>query len=181
MSEMDEFEYVLKIPKDRVGVIIGQNGKTKENIEFETKTHITVTKEGEVTIKGNSFESWLAKQIIKAIGRGFSPAKALLLLNDNYGFELIEMKNWAKTENSMKRLKGRVIGENGRSKSEIERITDSKISVYGKTIAVIGKTKKLLMAKKAIEMLLSGSRHSTVFSMLEKENIKLEKEEILGG
>lgn len=177
---MKEFEYVLKIPKDRVGVLIGQDGKTKKDIELETKTHLAITKEGEITIKGNSFESWITKQIIKAIGRGFSPMKALLLLKDDYGFELIELKNWAKTENSMKRLKGRVIGENGRSKNEIEKATDSKISVYGKTIAVIGKTKKLLIAKKAIEMLLSGSRHSTVFAMLEKENTKLKREEILG-
>jgi ribosomal RNA assembly protein len=84
MIEMEESEYMLRIPKDRVGVLIGQNGKTKDDIETKTKTRLNITKEGEVTIEGSSFESWIAKQIVKAIGRGFSPANALLLLKDDY-------------------------------------------------------------------------------------------------
>ena len=178
---MDDFEQILKIPKERIAVLIGTKGKTKKEIEEKTHTHLDVSKEGEVTIKGeNSFDTWLTKDIVKAIGRGFSPEKALTLLEEGMQFEIINLRDWAKTENSMRRLKGRVIGEKGRAKETIERLTETYISVYGKTICVIGETKRVMAAKRAIEMLLSGSKHSTVFSMLEKERKRWKKEELLG-
>ena len=177
---MDNFEQVLKIPKERVAVLIGTKGETKEEIEEKTHTSLEISKDGEVKITGDSFDAWLTQKIVKAIGRGFSPKKALLLLKEGYQFEIIELKEWAKNENSMKRLKGRVIGEKGKSKDTIERTTETYISVYGKTICVIGETQRALIAKRAIEMLLSGSKHSTVFSMLEKERKILKKEEIIG-
>jgi len=177
---MDNFEQILKIPQERIAVLIGTKGESKKSIEEKTNTQLTISKEGEVRIKGGSFETWITKQIIKAIGRGFSPKKALLLLNNDYQFVLIELKDWAKTENSMKRLKGRVIGEKGKSKEIIERLTESYISVYGKTICIIGESKRVMIAKKAIEMLLSGSKHSTVFSMIENKRKKWKKEELVG-
>ena len=166
---MEEFKQVLNIPMARIAVVIGKNGETKKRIETETKTKIDISKEGEVTITADdSFNAWLTKSIIKAIGRGFSPDVALLLL-DEYVFELIEMKEWAKTEKAMERLKGRVIGEKGKSREKIEELTDSYISVYGKTIGIIAKADKMPFVRKAVEMLLSGRRHPTIFRMLEDE------------
>jgi ribosomal RNA assembly protein len=177
---MDNFEQILKIPKERIAVLIGTKGETKKEIEEKTHTQLNITREGEVSITGNSFDTWITKQIVKAIGRGFSPKKALTLLEEDSQFEIIELKDWAKTENSMKRLKGRVIGEKGKAKDTIERLTETYISVYGKTICIIGESKRVMAAKKAIEMLLSGSKHSTVFSFLEKERKRWKKEELLG-
>ncbi len=172
---------LLKIPKKRVAILIGTSGETKKEIEEKTKTKIKVDTEGAVEIGGDSFDAWITKKIVKAIGRGFSPKKALLILNEGYISELIELKNWAKTDKSMLRLKGRVIGKEGKSKRTIEEVTQTYISVYGKTICIIGKTKKVLLAKRAVEMLLSGCQHSTVFKMVERERKKWEKERILGG
>ena len=39
----EEFSYTLKIPKDRVGVLIGKSGDIKKNIESVTKTKINRT------------------------------------------------------------------------------------------------------------------------------------------
>ena len=177
---MDDFEQILKIPKERIAVLIGTKGNTKKEIEDKTHTHLTISKEGDVTIKGGSFDTWITKEIVKAIGRGFSPEKALTLLEEGMQFEIINLKDWTKTENSMKRLKGRVIGEKGKAKETIERLTETYISVYGKTICIIGESKRVIAAKRAIKMLLSGSKHSTVFSMLEKERKRWKKEELLG-
>ncbi|HDQ59818.1 MAG TPA: RNA-processing protein, partial [Candidatus Woesearchaeota archaeon] len=111
---MDEYEQELKIPKERIAVVIGTNGKTKSKIEKETNTKVDISKEGLVEIvSDNSLDSWIARQIVKAIGRGFSPEHAFMLLDESSSFELIEMKDWAKNESQMKRLKGRVIGEDG--------------------------------------------------------------------
>ena len=51
-----------------------------------------------------------------AIARGFNPELSLLLLKPDYAFEIVQIKDYAKTKNSMLRLKGRVIGQEGKSR-----------------------------------------------------------------
>ena len=81
-----------------------------------------------------------------------------------------------KNKNTMERLKGRVIGTGGKSREEIERLTDTYISVYGKTIGIIGEVEHVSLARDAVAMLLQGSMHKTVYQYLEKK-----KKEILFG
>jgi len=178
---MDEYSQLIKIPKERVAVLIGTKGVTKRGIEEKTKTKIKVSAEGDVEISGESYDTWITRQVVKAIGRGFSPEKALLLLEDEYAFEIIELTDFASNDNAMTRLKSRVIGTEGKARETIEEITRCQISVYGKTISIIGKTENLFVAKKAIEMLLTGAQHATVYKMLETERKEMYKKEILGG
>jgi ribosomal RNA assembly protein len=51
-------------------------------------------------------------------------------------------------------------------------MTKTKISVHGNTIAIIGKWDNLLLAKKAVEMILEGKMHSTVKRFLEENVIE---------
>jgi len=93
-------------------------------------------------------------------------------LDEEYYLEIIDIKDFSgKSKNRMKVLKGRVIGSEGKAKKMIERYTDTKISIYGKTISIIGKWDKIIIAKKAVEMLLSGSLHSSVYKFLEKQKV----------
>ena len=49
-----EYNYELKMPKERIAVLIGKAGETKKSIENATKTKINVDSvEGEVTIRGD--------------------------------------------------------------------------------------------------------------------------------
>ena len=77
----------------------------------------------------------------------------------------------------MERLKGRVIGKGGKSREEIERLTETHISIYGKTISIIGETMQVSLARDALAMLLNGSMHKTVYQFLEKKK----KEQLFGG
>ena len=178
IGEQEEFTYELKIPQERVAVLIGTNGTTKREIEETTKNKLEISKEGDVTISGNDgLELYVTKEIIKAIARGFNPKIALLLLKQDYTLEIIDMKTIAgKSKNTLLRLKGRVIGKGGKSREEIERLTDCNISVYGKTVGIIGETQAVSLARRAIAMLLQGSMHKTVFRFLEKQK----KEMIFG-
>jgi len=83
---MEELLHELKIPKERVAVLIGKSGETKKEIEKATKTHIEVdSKEGDIFIKANDgLAIYTAKEVITAIGRGFNPEIALLLLKVDY-------------------------------------------------------------------------------------------------
>jgi ribosomal RNA assembly protein len=177
----EDYEQHLKIPKERVAVLIGSKGQSKKEIETATKTKIQVDSEGAVTIKGESFNTWMARQVVKAIGRGFSPKNSMLLTDEDYGFELIELSDWANNDKQMTRMKGRVIGTAGKSKDAISELMDCHISVYGKTIGIIGPIDRIQIARKAVEMLLGGAMHSTVYRMLEGERKKLRRREILGG
>lgn len=177
-----EFRYELKIPKDRIAVLIGKKGSTKNEIEVATKSSINVdSKEGDVFIKGeDGLGMYAARETIKAISRGFNPDVALLLLKQDYLFEIINIKDYAKTRNSELRLKGRVIGKNGKSRKTIEELTGCYISVYGKSIGIIGETERALNARQAVDSLLKGSTHASVYKFLEKKKKKFTLNQIKG-
>ena len=172
MMNEEEFSYELKIPEERVAVLIGTNGKTKNEIEMATKSSLDITKDGDVTITGDDgLDLYTTKEIVKAIARGFNPKIALLLLKSDYALELIDMKDISgKSKNTLQRLKGRVIGKGGKSREEIERLTECNISIYGKTVGIIGESGQVSIARQAVAMLLQGSMHKTVYQFLEKKN-----------
>jgi ribosomal RNA assembly protein len=168
---MEDYAYELRIPKERVAVLIGKNGEVKKEIENLTKTELDIdSKEGDVKIQGQDpLLLYSAREIIRAIGRGFNPETALLLIKQDYGFELINMNDYAKTKNDLIRLRGRLIGEEGKARKLIEQLADIHMVVYGKTTGILGRIEDLPKARKAIEMLLKGSPHSNVYKMLEKK------------
>ena len=174
----EEFSDELKIPEERIAVLIGEDGVIKKEIENQTQTAINITSDGEVTIRGNDgLNLHLAHEIVKAIGRGFNPKIALLLTKTDYSLELIELRDIAgKNKDMMQRYKGRIIGQQGKAREELERLTDTNISVYGKTVAIIGESGQALLARKAIGMLIDGAMHRSVYRYLEKQK----KEQLFG-
>ncbi|HII17151.1 TPA: RNA-processing protein [Candidatus Woesearchaeota archaeon] len=175
---MNEFLVDLKIPKERVAVLIGKDGSIKRAIEKSTNTSITVdSKEGDVIIRGeDGLGLFNAKEVIRAVGRGFNPEIAELLLKTDYVFELLDITDYAgKSKTGLLRLKGRVIGREGKSRKQIEDLSEAYVSVYGKTVAIIGCPESAAVAKKAVESLLGGSTHAGVYKWLEKQRRQLKQ------
>lgn len=174
----------LKIPKDRVGVLIGKKGEVKKQIALRAHAKIEVDSEtGEVLIKGDDSVGLLdAKNVILAIGRGFSPEIAMQLFNEENVMEYIDITDFTgKEKKKMARMRGRVIGESGKARRNIELLTETNISVYGKKISVIGLPEKTAIARLALEMLLSGSPHGNVYRMLEKKRRDFYKQRFANG
>ena len=171
-SSADEFSHTLKIPADRVGVLIGTSGSMKKHIERATNTQISVdSKEGEVTITSDDgINLYDAREVIHAIARGFNPEVAMRLLKGEYSLEIIDIADYAgKSKNTADRLRGRVIGAEGKARREIEHLTDTSIQVYGKTIAIIGEIEHVSNARHAVGNLLAGATHAAVYRFLEKK------------
>lgn len=178
MEDDQEFSYEIKIPQERIAVLIGKDGESKKELEEATQSKIDVSAEGDVIIIGkDSLLLFTAKEIVHAVARGFNPKIALQLLKTDYALEIIDLKDVAgKNKNMMERIKGRVIGTQGKSRAEIERLTDTHVSVYGKTIGIIGEVSHVGIAKQALAMLVEGSMHKTVYQFLERK-----RREILFG
>lgn len=174
---MAHYAYELKIPQERLAVLIGTDGSVKKELESLTSTAIRIdSKEGDIFITGSDpIGLYNIREIIQAIGRGFNPEIAKLLLKPDYCFEVVNLQEYCKTKNDMIRLKGRVIGTDGKSRRLIESLSEVNISVYGKTIAIIGEAQKVMVARKAVDSLLTGSTHSKVYRWLESQRRETKK------
>ncbi len=160
----------VKIPRERIAVLIGEKGSVKRDIERRTNTKINIedTSVSIDSMDDNSMNELTARNIALAIGRGFRPEIALRLLNEEFTLEILYLRDFANTQRAIKRIKSRVIGENGRAKGTIENLTNTYISIYGKTIAIIGSYDDVPVAKEAITRLIEGYRHASVYRFLEK-------------
>ncbi len=177
---MAEYLYDTKIPKERIAVLIGKDGETKKQIESALNVKLRIdSNEGDVFLEGkDALGLYCAGEVVKAVGRGFNPDIALLLLKQDYILEIVNMAGYIKSKKSIIRLKGRVIGAEGRSRKIIEEFTETYISVYGKTIGIIGLSEKVAVARKAVELLLNGSPHSTVYKWLEKRRRDMKRKDL---
>ena len=169
---------VVKIPSERVGVLLGASGETKDYLEERMKVSLSVDTDGEVEISGEPLEEFIAKDVVKAIGRGFDPQVALKLLSDDYGFKIIDLRDFSNNEKSMHRIIGRIIGEKGRTKQIITEEVGSLVAVYGHTVSVISTLDTLDYAMTAIFKLIEGANHSTVYAYLEKCRRKINEAEV---
>jgi ribosomal RNA assembly protein len=170
----------MNIPKDRVGVLIGPRGATKKRLEAETGAKLLVDSEsGEVQIDRGAAKDQLAAlkslDIIKAIGRGFAPQKAFKLLNDNIYLEIIDLTELVgDSPRSLARVKARIIGEEGRARRYISRLTGTEIVVYGKTVCILGDAENASLAKETIYKIIEGLPHNAVFRFLERAHKRLD-------
>lgn len=156
---------IVRIPEGRKAVLIGPEGRTKRSIEEQTRTKLTV-RDG-VTIEGqDGLDVYTAAQVVKAIGRGFAPEQAFLLLDEEAQLHVITLREHS--ERMRKTMTARLVGSGGRAKKLIEKYTGCAMAVYGKTVALIGTPAQLRSAAEAVDAILNGRSHSFVFHGLEK-------------
>jgi ribosomal RNA assembly protein len=164
-----------KVPLDRIGVLIGENGKVKTEIMKRTRTKITVdSSTGMVIIEPESpnvppFMVMKAQEVVRAIAYGFPPDKALKLLDEDQILVIVDLKQYVgDSPNHLQRIKGRIIGEKGKARKTLEEMTGTYIVVYDNYVAIIGDYETANIAKQAIEMLIQGRQHSTVYRFVER-------------
>ncbi|MFB6071948.1 MAG: pre-rRNA-processing protein PNO1 [Halobacterium sp.] len=163
----------VKIPQDRIGALIGDGGETLRRIEQAAEVELDVdSQDGAVAIEqvGDPIRGMQAPDIVRAIGRGFKPDEALSLLDDEMRmFETINIERAARNDNDLRRKKGRLIGEDGRTRELMEELTGATVVIYGSTFGVIGQPREVEVARSAAEMLLDGAPHGAVYSFLERK------------
>lgn len=179
------FNQTIRIPKERVAVVIGRGGETKRKLEELLNVKIKIDGDsGDITISSSdsSFmdsDPFKAVQIIEAIGRGFSPERSRRLLQDDNYLETVDLRDYVgKSKNALQRVRGRIIGLKGKARRVLEELTGAYISVYGHTVACIGNETQNRLAKAAVIELAQGSEHKVVYSALQRERTKAKLERL---
>ncbi|MGM0591974.1 MAG: KH domain-containing protein [Halobacteriota archaeon] len=164
----------VKVPQDRIGVLIGDGGETMRRIERRAEVRLDIDSEsGSVAIDsvGDPLTGIVAPDIVRAIGRGFTPDEALSLLDDEMRmFELIDIEEATRNKNDLQRQKGRLIGENGRTRQLMEELSGADVVIYGSTLGIIGQPAEVETVRRAVGMILDGAPHGAVYSFLERRH-----------
>jgi len=139
--------------------------------EIEKKLNVKIVRSQEIlSIEGDDYLNLLkAKKIFEALNLGFEKEVCKKLLREDYDLEIIRVKDFLINKNNrdrLRELKGRVIGKRGSFKRNIQNITKTHVVIHNNVIGIIGDYENLPLAKKAIEMILSGKKHSTVYKFL---------------
>ena len=168
------FSHTVKIPRERIGALIGKSGKVKQDIEKKCGVAIEVDSEsGDAMVRGDrpveQMEIFKAVEIVSAIARGFSPERAMRLFGEEEVYQQLDLREYAgKSPSALARIRGRIIGEGGKARRTIEELSGSYVSVYGHTVGLIGTYHEIRLATEAIELLAKGSMHKTVYNMLQE-------------
>ena len=167
-----------RISAERIGVLIGSEGATKDRLQKATGTRIAVdSTSGEVTIDESTSNDPVlalkARDVVHAMARGFSEDRAFRLLDEDAYLEILDIKDFAHSKNRVSQIRGRLIGTRGKTRRLIEELTGVEVSVWGHTIALIGGSFEMAIDREAVFMLLRGSEHKTVYRFLERKRADL--------
>jgi len=169
----------VTIPQERVGVLVGEEGKVKRSIEKTFKVTLYIDSEsGIVEIAsspqaGDAASLLKARDVVTAIGRGFSPHRAFTLRDEDIILDVIDLREiFGKSESDIVRIKGRIIGREGKTRNMLEELAKTNISIYGYTISITGDYESVSTAREAVMMLIEGKQHSTVYKFLRQRRRK---------
>ena len=172
----------VTVPDDRIGVLVGEGGETMREIESRAEVRLDIDSEtGSVRIEtvGDPIRGLKGPDVVKAIGRGFSPEAAMRLLDDEMQlFEIVDIEAATRNKNDLRRQKGRLIGEDGRTRELMEELSGADVIIYGTTLGIIGTPEQVDAVRSAAEMILDGAPHGAVYSFLERRHDEMQSNDI---
>lgn len=172
----------IRIPQDRVGVVIGPGGETKRLLAQRSGIPIevdSVTQEVAIHDEVEGADPVMVlkvKDVVRALARGFSPEHAMRLFSDDVYFELLDFHDYVgKSKGHVRRVTSRIIGAEGKTRRIIEEQSGCDLAIYGHTVGIIGELEDLGNAKQAVDMILRGAEHASVYRFLENQRRKAKR------
>lgn len=163
------------LEKDRIPVFIGVAGGKKREIEKKFDCKIDVdSKTGEVIVDTeDSLTQFVLSNVIAAINMGHSPDNAIKLEDETFVLDTIDVKSYVKDHNRLKVVMGRIIGKEGSTRKLIEEITKCSVSVKDHYVSVIGPYENTILVHEALDMLIKGASHKSLYSYLERNKVNI--------
>lgn len=151
-----------KLIVDKIERII----KSKDRLESELDVKIGINGK-EISISGKPENEYTAEQVIEALDLGFPFSNALGIKKDDLLFEILNIKEFANQKN-FERVRGRVIGKQGKALRTISSLSDCYLELNGNRLGIIGSAENIRTVEEACKLLVKGSKHSNVYAYLEK-------------
>ncbi len=107
------------------------------------------------------------RDMARAVALGISPESAVQLENEDYVLIVIDLKDYVKP-NHLRRVKGRIIGRSGTTRRTVEQLAGVTMAIGERHVAIVGKLQNAEVAKTAVEMLIAGSKHNTVYRYIQR-------------
>lgn len=152
--------------------------QVKERIEKALNIKIKIN--DNIIVEGEGFSEYIARLVLSTLEFGFSLDSALKLKDENFMLEKINLKEYARKA-KLNAIKGRIIGQQGKAIKTISMLSGCDIKMHDNTVALLGITKNVIAAKRAILSLVRGARHSHAYKTLEESKEKRKAEEGEGG
>lgn len=144
--------------------------QNKTKLEKSLKVKLSFSKQ-DVLIDGEAINEYIAAKVIEAITLGFTIDKSLLLCNEDFILEKINIKDLTKRRN-LGVIRSRIIGTKGKTKEIIQNLSGCFISLHDNAVGIIGSTEDIKKAMQALASLVQGAKQSRVYSYLERKRSK---------
>ncbi len=139
---------------------------------LEEKLNVKITNRGkEFYIEGKPEDEYIAQKIIEALNFGFPYPAAILIKEEDFIFEIINIKDHTKRYDK-ERIRGRIIGRGGKTLKTLASLTGSFFEIKDNQVAIISDPENMELSQQAIISLIKGSKTSNVYKALEKNRPK---------
>jgi ribosomal RNA assembly protein len=154
---------IVFIPNKKISGI----SKVIDKLEKRLECKIDILDEARIKIDGKPYDEYNLKNILIAISMGFPLNHAYKLLNEEYYFKYIDLKDLIKKDSELLRVKARIIGTSGKTKNYIEDVSGAVIALQENTLGIIGTTEQLAIATAALQIIVEGGTHKKAYRIME--------------
>lgn len=140
----------------------------KNKALLEKSLNVELTHRGkEFYLNGNAEDEFFARKVIEAINFGFPIETALFIVDKDFVFEVLNIKDYTRRKN-LSAVRSRIIGTQGKALAVLSQLTECFFEIKDNQVAIIGDPEYMKTAQEALISLIRGAKHSNVYSYLEK-------------
>ena len=144
--------------------------KNKKRLERLLNVKIIIKGE-EISVEGIAENEYIAEKVISAINFGFPVSVALLIKEEDFLFEILDIKKYTHRKD-FKTIRARIIGKGGKTLKTLNNLTECFFELKDNDVGIIGSPELIKNAQDAIIFLIQGSKQANVYSYLEKHHVK---------
>ena len=142
--------------------------KNKKRLEKEL--NIKISNNGkEVSLSGEPVDEYVAEKVLEALNLGFPLEIALLIKEEDYTFEVLNIRDFTKKKD-FSRIRARIIGKEGKTLRTLNNLTNCNFEVLDKEIGIVGDAENIEAARQSVISLIQGAKQANVYSYLEKHH-----------
>jgi len=135
---------------------------------LEKELNVKIKNRGkEVFVEGNPENEYIAEKIIYALNFDFPFDTVLLIKNENFSFEILNIKDYTRRKD-LEIVRARIIGKKGRTLKTLSNLTKCYFELKDNTVGIIGDVEYIKNAESAIIAIIKGAKQSNVYGFLEK-------------